>query len=87
MDLLRNNAKLEQLYSSTVTRAYEFCLTYRRTAEFKKLADILRTHVLNLIKYKDSSFTSIQKPDVRNPQTADLYMKNRIRQLEVRLGG
>lgn len=59
MDLLRNNAKLESLYANTVTRAYEFCLVYRRTAEFKKLGDILRTHVQNLIKYKDSSLSSI----------------------------
>lgn len=50
LDNLRNNARLEALYAMTATKAFQFCLTYKRTTEFRRLCDILRNHLANLNK-------------------------------------
>ena len=50
LDILRNNARLEALYAMTAARAFQFCLTYKRTTEFRRLCDILRNHLANLNK-------------------------------------
>ncbi len=34
----------------TAARAFGFCLTYKRTTEFRRLCDILRNHLANLNK-------------------------------------
>lgn len=34
----------------TATKAFQFCLTYKRTTEFRRLCDILRNHLVNLNK-------------------------------------
>lgn len=31
----------------------QFCLTYKRTTEFRRLCDIVRNHLTNLLKYRD----------------------------------
>lgn len=50
LDILRNNSRLEALYAMTATKAFQFCLTYKRTTEFRRLCDILRNHLANLNK-------------------------------------
>ena len=50
LDILRNNSRLEALYAMTAARAFQFCLTYKRTTEFRRLCDILRNHLANLNK-------------------------------------
>ena len=51
LDILRNNARLEALYAMTAARAFQFCSTYKRTTEFRRLCDILRNHLANLNKW------------------------------------
>lgn len=53
LDILRNNSRLEGLYAMACSRACHFCLTYKRTTEFRRLCDIVRNHLSNLLKYKD----------------------------------
>ena len=31
----------------------QFCLAYKRTTEFRRLCDIVRNHLTNLLKYRD----------------------------------
>lgn len=48
LDTLRNYSRLEALYAMTAARAFQFCLHYKRTTEFRRLCDILRNHLQNL---------------------------------------
>lgn len=50
LEILRTNPKLEALYAMTANRAFAFCITYKRTAEFRRLCDILRQHLANITK-------------------------------------
>jgi translation initiation factor 3 subunit A len=50
LDVLRNNVKLESLYAMTAGKAFQFCLNYKRTTEFRRLCDILRNHLNSLNK-------------------------------------
>lgn len=46
---MRTNPKLEPLYAMTANKAFQFCLQFKRTTEFRRLCDILRQHLSNLI--------------------------------------
>jgi hypothetical protein len=35
----------------TAGKAFQFCVTYKRTTEFRRLCDTLRNHLANLNKY------------------------------------
>ena len=50
LEILRTNPKLEALYAMTACKAFQFCQQYKRTAEFRRLCDILRQHLQNLTK-------------------------------------
>ena len=79
LDILRNNSRLEALYAMTANRAYNFCLTYQRNTEFKRVCEIIRNHLANLNKYADQR----DKPDLQQPETLALYMETRFEQLRI----
>ena len=79
LDILRNNSRLEALYAMTANRAYNFCLTYTRNTEFKRVCEIIRNHLANLNKYADQR----DKPDLQQPETLALYLETRFEQLRV----
>ncbi|KAK9833458.1 hypothetical protein WJX81_007146 [Elliptochloris bilobata] len=79
MDILRNNSRLEALYAMTAAKAFQFCLMYKRTTEFRRLCDILRNHLANLNKYRDQR----DRPDLSNPESLQLYLETRFEQLKV----
>lgn len=55
LDVLKSNSKLEKLYHSTAIGALEFCAEYKRRTEFRRLCDLMRTHLQNLQKYGGAS--------------------------------
>lgn len=81
LDFLRNNARLESLYAVSATRAFAFCLRYKRTTEFRRLCDILRNHLTTLIKYKDQN-QGRDRTDLSQPSTWELYVDVRFEQLK-----
>ena len=78
LDILRNNNKLEALYAMVVKDAFKFCLKHKRTTEFRRVCDLLRMHLNNMIKYKDMR----DRPDLSLPETQSLYMEVRFEQLK-----
>eukprot|EP00968_Pinguiococcus_pyrenoidosus_P001489 scaffold65_cov233-Pinguiococcus_pyrenoidosus.AAC.8 len=50
IETLKVNSKLEATYHATARAAFSFCLQFRRTSEFRRLCDVLRTHLQNLEK-------------------------------------
>mmetsp|Transcript_33886 Transcript_33886/g.95996 ORF Transcript_33886/g.95996 Transcript_33886/m.95996 type:complete len:1014 (-) Transcript_33886:241-3282(-) len=79
LDILRNNSKLEALYAMTAQRAFQFCLQYKRTTEFRRLCDILRNHLTHLSKYREQR----DRPDLSQPESLQLYLETRFEQLKV----
>ncbi|GBG79223.1 hypothetical protein CBR_g29275 [Chara braunii] len=79
LEILRNNSKLESLYAMTAHKAFQFCLHYKRTTEFRRLCEILRNHLMNLNKYRDQR----DRPDLSLPESQQLYMETRFEQLKV----
>ncbi|GAQ81367.1 eukaryotic translation initiation factor eIF-3 subunit A [Klebsormidium nitens] len=79
LEILRNNSKLESLYAMTAHKAFQFCLQYKRTTEFRRLCEILRNHLTNLNKYRDQR----DRPELSLPETLQLYTETRFEQLKV----
>lgn len=79
LEILRNNSKLESLYAMTAHRAFQFCLQYKRTTEFRRLCEILRNHLTNLNKYRDQR----DRPDLSQPESLQLYLETRFEQLKI----
>ena len=66
LDVLRNNAKLERMYHDIARSAFAFCLQYQRKLEFRKLCEIIRTHLFNTQKYQNQN-NSVDLKQFRNP--------------------
>ncbi|WIA32254.1 hypothetical protein OEZ86_003100 [Tetradesmus obliquus] len=75
LEILRTNPKLEALYAMTAVRAFGFCLTYKRNAEFRRLCDILRQHLANMNKYREQR-------DITQPESLNLFLETRFEQLK-----
>jgi translation initiation factor 3 subunit A len=87
LDILRSNSKLEHVYHATSVSAFQFCRTYQRRTEFRRLCDLLRMHLGNLQKYGDDSASAKPNSKVRgwegwNAEAIELHLQTRFAQLE-----
>merc|ERR1719502_634476 len=77
LDVLRNNTKLDELYRDTCSRAFDFCLKYKRTVEFRRLCEILRNHIQSQTKtdpkWKDK--------EPLTPEAMQTHLETRFAQL------
>lgn len=50
IEIVSRNKKLEDLYTTISHKAFEFCKTYNRKTEFKRLCESMRLNLNNIIK-------------------------------------
>ncbi|KAK8814141.1 hypothetical protein WA158_008003 [Blastocystis sp. Blastoise] len=85
LDALKNNKPLEGLYHSICRRAFDYCIEYHRTVEFKTLCrKNLKKHV-DFIKSPYTGDMNIQNQKYRvtwTSQTAQLHLQTRFEQIK-----
>lgn len=93
LDILKSNSKLERLYHLVAVNALEFCATYKRRTEFRRLCDLLRMHLQNLQKYGGvAAMAKVEeggKPNNKirgwegwTTESIELHLQTRFTQLE-----
>lgn len=79
LEILRNNARLEQMYQATANQAFNFCRVYIRKTEFRRLCDLLRNHLQNVAKYSNQPHSI----NLNDPDTLQRHLDTRFNQLNV----
>lgn len=79
LDICRHNVRLESLYRSIVERAFAFCRKYSRKAEFRRLSEMLRSHLALIIKYPSMA----NGVTLTSPESHQLQLELRFEQLTV----
>lgn len=76
LELLRNNNKLENAYCQVILQSFQFCIKYDRKSEFKRLCELLKTHLLSMTRaeYEDSV-------NLSNSDTLQKFLDTRFQQL------
>ncbi len=55
LELTRNNSRFEVIYHDTVLQAFDFCRTFARKAEFRRLSEMIRYHLVLTVKYPNQT--------------------------------
>lgn len=79
LDLLRNQPKLQNLYHGTARRAFLFCQRYHRISEFRRICELLRTHLNNPKHYNYKT----EETQLETPESISLHLETRFEQLNI----
>lgn len=79
LDVLKSNARLEEVYHETARHAFEFCRTNKRQQEFKRLCETLRKNYLDLGKRTGPPNQHSVNPNA--PETISRTIDTRFAQL------
>lgn len=84
LDTLKNNTRLEKQYQATAQHAIDFCLKYSRKAEFKRLSELLRSHLSSITRFlPPGSVTSTNAILLSNQDSLMIQLEIRFLQLSV----
>ncbi|KAL2315072.1 Eukaryotic translation initiation factor 3 subunit A [Schizosaccharomyces pombe] len=79
LDILRNNARLEVMYQLIANSAFQFCLKYQRKTEFRRLCELLRSHLGNASKFSNAPHSI----NLNDAETMQRHLDMRFSQLNV----
>ncbi|KAH9129843.1 hypothetical protein AeMF1_000109 [Aphanomyces euteiches] len=86
LDILRCNTKLEGLYKQVALSAFAFCRTYTRKIEFRRLCEILRTHLYTMQRHEATPTTQSVRQlrgwEGWSAESVELHLTIRFEQLE-----
>uniref|UniRef100_A0A1I7TGY0 Eukaryotic translation initiation factor 3 subunit A n=1 Tax=Caenorhabditis tropicalis TaxID=1561998 RepID=A0A1I7TGY0_9PELO len=82
LELLRNNAQVEHLYHTISRQSFEFCVTYQRRTEFRKLCDLLRMHLNQIQKHQYAPNVNSFRVKLTSPESLALMQDTRLNQLD-----
>ncbi|KAJ2682856.1 eukaryotic translation initiation factor 3 subunit A [Coemansia spiralis] len=78
LDILRNNVRFEGLYQKVSNQAIDFCKTYERKTEFRRLCELLRNHLQAIGKYSHQQ----NAINMSNADTMQLFLDTHFHQLD-----
>jgi translation initiation factor 3 subunit A len=83
LELLHKTSKLDKVYHKTCEKAFKFCQDYNRTLEFRRLCEMLRTHLSNVQKMTGQTNRQNKVAWEWSPESIEAYLQTRFLQLEV----
>ena len=78
LDIVKTHNKLEVCYHEMATRAFNFCMKYKRYMEFRRLCDMLRQHLNQLISYPRNTPNDVK---IQDSDTLQKFLETRFTQL------
>lgn len=78
LDIVKTHNKLEVCYHAMATKAFAFCVKYKRYMEFRRLCDMLRQHLNQLINNPRNSPNDVKITDT---DTLQKFLETRFTQL------
>jgi translation initiation factor 3 subunit A len=78
LDIVKSHSKLEVCYHEVAERAFAFCGKYKRFMEFRRLCDMLRQHMNQLIHYPRTAPNDVKITDA---DTLQKFLETRFTQL------
>lgn len=87
LDTIRNTKQLEIVYCYIVSHAFKFCEQFSRKLEFKRLSDLIRTHLQSINFYANqqhtNAFHALNQIDLSNPSTLERFLQLRFNGLNI----
>lgn len=76
LELLKGNKYLEISYCQIIHQSFQFCIKFDRKSEFKRLCEILKTHLMSMSKPEYEDAVNLAKP-----LTLQRFLDTRFEQL------
>lgn len=78
LDIVKSHSKLEICYHELAERGFAFCVKYKRFMEFRRLCDMLRQHLNQLVNYPRHSPNDVK---ITDSDTVQKFLETRFTQL------
>ena len=79
LDFLRHSSFLEELYQRVTKSAIDFCYKYQRKTEIRRLCELLRTHMQNVVKNQGQQSYYL---NINDPEVLQRFLDSRFHQLD-----
>ncbi|GMH74128.1 hypothetical protein TrLO_g4792 [Triparma laevis f. longispina] len=89
LDILKTHSRLASVYHATASAAFKFCSSNSRKTEFRRLCDMLRSHLSNLHKFgataalREQNANKLKGWDGWTYESIEMHLNTRFEQLSV----